>query len=287
MQISNVSQTGDKVAMPSEIVNIKAVVRPMRGGSQAHLVEGEDGSYYVAKFAGNPQGNRTLINECIASRLFQQFGVSTPRIRFLHLSRTVQRTASLHFSMGNKKVPISSGIHFGSQCPVNPNTTAIYDFLPRTLLANVANLEDFAKAFVLDKLLGNTDRRQAIFVRTPSHSGKARFRAWLIDNGLMFAGRRWEVEDVPGYALYTDRVVYGLPDTQIIWDKAIEMIGMLTEDQLHAAAVGIPCEWFSSGDRDALARLLRGVQTRAARLPIFVRRHLEVLRETREFTACL
>jgi hypothetical protein len=287
MQMSGEWQTGNKAAMPSEVVNIKTVIRPMRGGSQAHLIEGDDGSYYVAKFAGNPQGNRTLVNECIATRLFQQFGISTPPIRLLHLSRTVQEAASLNFSIRNKKVPVSPGIHFGSQCPVHSHRTAIYDFLPRKLLANVENLEDFLKAFVLDKLLGNADRRQAVFVRTTSRTGKARFRAWLIDHGLMFAGQRWQLEDVPGYGLYTDRGVYGFPDTQIICDKAIEMIRTLTADQLHAATEGIPSDWFSSGDGDALIRLLHDVQARAARLPFFVRHHLEVLRETPEFTACL
>ena len=287
MQMSSESQTGNKVAMPSEIANIKAIIKPMRGGSQSYLVEGDDGSYYVAKFAMNPQGNRTLINECVASRLFQQFGISTPPIRLLHLSRTVQQAASLHFSLRDKKVPVNSGIHFGSQCPVNPNTTAIYDFLPRKLLANVTNLEDFPKAFVLDKLLGNADTRQAIFVRTPSRSGKATFRAWLIDHGLMFAGQRWELGDVPGHGLYMDRTVYSSPDTLMICDKAIERLRMLTEDQLHAAAEGIPSDWFSSGDRDALTQLFKKVQARAARLPTFVRRHLEILRETPEFTACL
>ncbi len=287
MQMSSESQTGNKVAMTSEVVNVQSVIRPMRGGSQAYLVEGDDGRYYVAKFARNPQGNRTLINECIASRLFQQFGISTPPIRLLYLSRAVQQAASLHFSMKNKKVPVSSGIHFGSQCPVDPNSMAIYDFLPRKLLANVENLEDFSKAFVLDKLLGNTDKRQAIFVRAPSRRGKAIFRVWLIDHGLIFAGHRWELEDVPGYGLYVDRAVYGFPDTQIICDKAIEMMRMLNEDQLHIAAEGIPSDWFSSGDRGALARLFQEVQARAARLPVFVRRHLKILRQTPEFTACL
>jgi hypothetical protein len=205
----------------------------------------------------------------------------------LHLSRAVQQAAALHFSMGNKAVTVAPGIHFGSQCPVSPNTTAIYDFLPRKLLANVENLEDFPKAFVLDKLLGNTDSRQAIFVRTPAQNGKAIFRVWLIDHGLTCAGQRWEIEDVPGHGLYIDRSVYAFAKAQIICDKAIETMRMITEDQLHAAIEDIPSDWFASGDRDALARLFRVVQARAARLPMVVRHHLEVLRETQEFAACL
>jgi hypothetical protein len=49
----------------------------------------------------------------------------------------------------------------GSECPVNPENTAIFDFLPAKLLPQVVNLPDFAKAFVLDKWPYQTDRRQA------------------------------------------------------------------------------------------------------------------------------
>jgi hypothetical protein len=80
--------------MPFEFVGVKHVLRRMRGGSQPFLVEGEDGQFYVAKFTGNPQGNRTLINEWIAHRLFQQLGLSTPTLHLLRLSdRTRERKA--------------------------------------------------------------------------------------------------------------------------------------------------------------------------------------------------
>jgi len=58
MQLSSKWQAGNKVAVASEVFKVKAVIKPIRGGCQAHLVEGEDG-HYVAKFANNPQGNRT------------------------------------------------------------------------------------------------------------------------------------------------------------------------------------------------------------------------------------
>jgi hypothetical protein len=276
------------MGMPSEVVNIKALIRPMRGGSQAHMVAGDDGRWYVAKFAGNPQGNRTLINECSSSRVFQRFGISTPPIRLLYLSESIQEKALLRFSIGNKSVAVAPGLHFGSQCPVNPNTTAIFDFLPRKLLSHVVNLEDFAKAFVLDKLLGNADSRQAIFVRASDRSRSIMFRAWLIDHGMTFGGSRWELQDIPQHGLYMDRTVYALVDTPTISDEAVDSIRLLSKDGLNAAAEGIPSGWFSKGENNILGQLFEQLQTRAAGLEHVIKRHLEALpvlprvRESRE-----
>ena len=43
------------------------LIRKMRGGAQAHLLECDDGHFYVVKFRNNPQHRRILINEWIAS----------------------------------------------------------------------------------------------------------------------------------------------------------------------------------------------------------------------------
>lgn len=263
--------------MPYEVVNIKAVIRPMRGGSQAHMVEGDDGQRYIAKFAGNPQGNRTLVNECIAARLFERFGILTPPIRFLYLPPSVQEASLPHFSIANKRIPVAPGVHFGSRCPVNPNTTAIFDFLPRKLLSQIENREDFAKALVLDKLLGNADVRQAIFLKAPYRGGKVMFRAWMIDHGMIFAGQRWEFLDIPTYGVYRDRAVYALDDTSAACCEAIKIISKLSRDHLDAAVQDIPSSWLAGGDTVRLKELVEQVQFRAARIQTLVHRHLETL----------
>ena len=75
----------------------------MRGGSQAHLVEAEDGCFFVAKFAGNPQGNRTLINEWITGQLMNQVGICTPVIRILQLPEELHRGGGLFFHAEDKE----------------------------------------------------------------------------------------------------------------------------------------------------------------------------------------
>jgi hypothetical protein len=261
----------------SEIIAVRQVLRRMRGGSQAFLVEGEDDQFYVAKFAGNPQGDRTLINEWIAHRLFLQLGTSTPPLRVLRLTRDTKHIERLYFQIGSKYLPIESLFHLGSQCPVDPTATAIYDFLPGRLLSKVVNLADFGSAFVMDRWLAQTDTRQAIFVRERASSRSLELRLYLIDHGMSFAGRQWETPDSPLYGLYMDRSVYWIVDMNAACEQALSRIHMLTETDLYAAAQDIPSCWFSDSDYDALAKLFALLERRRNRLQSIVSRHLKTL----------
>ena len=53
-------------------------VRKMRGGAQAHLLEADDGHWYVVKFRNNPQHRRVLVNELLASKLLAYLRISAP-----------------------------------------------------------------------------------------------------------------------------------------------------------------------------------------------------------------
>ena len=162
--------------MNCEPIEIRSVIRRMRGGSQAQLIEAADGRHYVVKFVGNPQGTRTLINEWIAYTALHRLGVSTPPLRILRLTDAViAKTANLDFHAGSRQSPIEAGFHLGSLCPVNPEQIAIFDFLPEKLIGHIVNLTDFAKALVIDKLLGQIDQRQAVFTRERSLGGLFRF----------------------------------------------------------------------------------------------------------------
>ena len=44
-------------------VDALRLIRKMRGGAQAHLIEADDGNFYVVKFRNNPQHRRILVNE--------------------------------------------------------------------------------------------------------------------------------------------------------------------------------------------------------------------------------
>src|SRR5664279_1556025 len=59
------------------LVRASRCLRKMRGESQAHLLEGFDGGFYVTKFANNPQGRRTLVNDMVASLFFAALKIKT------------------------------------------------------------------------------------------------------------------------------------------------------------------------------------------------------------------
>jgi hypothetical protein len=181
-------------------------------------------------------------------------------------------------------VPIQGMFHLGSQCPVNPTTTAIYDFLPRRLFPKVVNIEDLASAFVLDRWLGQTDTRQTVFARDRTNGKDLELRLYLIDHGMSFAGKQWELPDSSKYGLYMDRSVYSSLNMKAASEQALSRIDALTENDLYVAAQEIPSCWFCEEDYDALAKLLTLLDSRRNRLRAVVSRHLELLQ--RELNRC-
>jgi hypothetical protein len=250
----------------------------MRGGSQAQLVEGSDGKFYVAKFLGNPQGNRTLVNELVAHQLLRVMGISTPPLRLLNLPNTAEFDQNAYFLVGAKRIPAEPGRHLGSLCPVNPEKVAIFDLLPVRLLSLVGNIEEFATTFVMDKWLYNADRRQVVYFRDRSQSPKVTFRACFIDQGMSFGGSLWEFGDVAGFGLAESQCVYSQLDMAALAERAINRIKAIAESTISAAGDCVPREWLAEGDADCLARLLGQLASRRSRLDSLVRRHLAAIK---------
>ena len=254
-----------------ELRRITRLIKPMRGGSQAWLVEADDDHCYVAKFLGNPQGNRTLVNEIVATRLLQGLGVCVPQVRLLRFSDSVLGDPRLIFKTSRTR-PVENGIHFGSLCPVDPRATATFDFLPSRLLPNVANLADFGVCFAFDAWVGHMALRQAVYFRD-RHAKTLVLRSCLIDHGHCFGGWLWNFSAAPGQALVFDRSVYRAIDLPTITERALGRIERLTEEEIDSAASELPEAWFSGRDRNALTELMQALYVRRAKM----RRQVEVL----------
>jgi len=232
----------------------------MRGGSQSRLIHGHDGHFYVATFRGNPQGDRTLINEWIATKLLRNLDLSAPPLVFLAYDPSFLGE-SVSFTIGDREIPIEPGLHLGSLCPVDPEEQAIYDFLPPKLLEKTVNLKDFAGMLVADTFLDQVDRRQAIFVRTRSRQGLA-FRALFIDHGMALGGSAWELKGFKSDYSYFDRLVYSTPHVRSQCDRILKTVESLTARDLFHMAAGIPEKWFDTGDYDVFANLCASLNHR-------------------------
>src|ERR1022692_292750 len=153
-------------------INARRHIKKMRGGAQSHLVEGDDGGFYVVKFQNNPQHSRILVNELVCSIFLRYLQISSPDTVLIEVTPEFLREyPQVSVELGMQSARVSPGRHFGSKFPGDPARLAVYDFLPDLLLQKVHNLSDFLGCLVFDKWVGNADARQSVFFR-------ARLRYW-------------------------------------------------------------------------------------------------------------
>jgi len=244
-------------------------IRKMRGGAQAHLVAADDRNWYVVKFANNPQHRRVLVNELIAATLLDYLKISIPEMALIRVTpEFLSENPEVCLTLGTRRIEVPPGWHFGSRYPGDPARVAVYDFLPDTLLGQVANLEDFRAILVFDKWVGNADGRQAVFHRArvgDSDGGRTAFVARMIDHGYAFNGPNWDFPESPLQGLYARKLVYeavsGIDDFQP-W---LDLVANFPEEVLDRAWKSLPPEWIE-GDEGALKSLLERLFLRRRRV---------------------
>jgi hypothetical protein len=254
----------------------RRLVRKMRGGAQAHLIEADDGHFYVVKFRNNPQGRRILVNEWFGSMLLRYLGVACPEPAIINLPPNfLEDTPDLQVQLGATRIRPETGWHFGSRYPGHPDRNAVFDFVPDSLLGRVENLNEFAGMLCFDKWTGNADARQSVFLRARlqeyapslrSHPLRVGFVALMIDHGYLFNGPHWGFVDTAASGMYFRPVVYrrirGFQDFQPWLDR----ICAFPEEVIDDALRQLPPEWVAE-DSEALSELLERLFERRRRVP--------------------
>jgi hypothetical protein len=246
-------------------------VRKMRGGAQAHLLEADDGHWYVVKFRNNPQHRRVLVNETICATLLRYLNISSPETALIQVDTGFLRAnPECQIQLGTRQLAVEPGWQFGSRYPGDPNRIAVYDFLPDALLGQVANLDEFRAILVLDKWVGNADGRQSVFyramVRNASGGGRAAFVARMIDHGYAFNGPNWDFPETPLQGLYARKLVYQGVRSLDDFQPWLEHVVHFPEEVIDRAMKIIPTEWLE-GEEDALEQLLERLFERRKRVP--------------------
>lgn len=257
-------------------VNARRFIRKMRGGAQAHLLEADDGDYYIVKFQNNPQHRRILVNEFVSAEILTHLQISCPGHQVVHVTAEfLAANPEVRLEAGTRRVAIGPGWHFGSRHPGNPDAMAIYDFIPDALLFQVANPEQFLAVLAFDRWVANADGRQTIFFRAQLNDWLAKpgvpprklgFIAMMIDHGFAFNGPHWDFPDSAVAGLYPRRIVYGKVRSMADFEPWIERIRNFPEEVFDKALRQIPMQWLD-GDEDQLERLLENLLRRRARVP--------------------
>jgi hypothetical protein len=247
----------------------------MRGGAQSHLIQASDGNYYIVKFRNNPQHRRILVNELIASEILAYLQISTPPSELVRVPEEFLReNPEASLQLGTRTMPPESGWAFGSRHPGDPNITAIYDFVPDSLLAQVQNRSEFLAILVFDKWTGNSDGRQAIFFRAQlkdwiprvkAGPKKMGFVALMIDHGFIFNGPYWNFTESALQGLYPRRMVYEPAASLDDFQPWLERIQHFPDEVLDRALRRIPPDWIEN-EEEELERLLESLLRRRKRI---------------------
>lgn len=261
-------------------IHARRLIRKMRGGAQSHLLECDDGHFYVVKFRNNPQHRRILVNEWIASVFLQFLGISTPETAIVNLSADfLSANPDVHIQLGSRRQGIEAGWHFGSRYPGNPAKVMVYDFVPDLLLDKVVNRHEFLGVLVFDKWIGNADARQSIFFRarlqqwSPSTSGqvaRAGFVAHMMDHGYVFDGPHWTFSDSPLQGLYFRPSVYRNVSSAGDFQPWLDRVVNFPEEIVDQALKQVPPEWLE-GDESPLEAMLEKLMSRRRRVPDLIR----------------
>ncbi len=256
------------------------LIRKMRGGAQAHLLECDDGHFYVVKFRNNPQHRRILVNEWIAAVFLKYLQISTPETEIVALTPDfLARNPDLYLQLGSRHLEVPPGWHFGSRYPGDPTKVMVYDFVPDLLLDKVVNLNEFLGALVFDKWIGNADARQSIFFRarlqqwSPAGGGQPQrlgFVAHMMDHGYVFDGPHWTFSDSPLQGLYFRPSVYRKVTSWGDFQPWLDRVANFPEEVVDLALKQIPPEWLE-GDEPALEALLTKLMSRRKRVAELIR----------------
>jgi hypothetical protein len=238
---------------PRAVAHIKA----LRGGAQAHLLRCDDNQLYAVKLRNNPQGHRILANEWIGAAVAQYAGIETPDVTPVWIDQDfVRATPQLAIRLGNRSLPIEPGYHFGSRWAGDEQHDP-YDYLPDTLLAKVANLPDFRGILIIDKLHGNADSRQCVFVHRDGT-----FRAHFIDFGYFFNGPYWDYPDHDLTGVYCRPLVYDQLASLADLEPWLSLIEHMPLSVYTDAIDTMPADWLAPEDRAPLAGLVRTAHAR-------------------------
>lgn len=246
-------------------------LRPLRGGSQTHLLRASDGNCYVTKFQNNPQHIKVLANEMLATRLGLLLRLPVPSVEVVEVSDSlIQHTEELRIRLADHDIPCFSGKQLGSR--YIGECVFMTDYLPQESMSHVRNISDFARVLVLDKWTCNADGRQVIFTR---RSPKSRYHATFIDQGYCFNAGEWSFPDYPLRGVFANNYVYQGVTGWESFEPALTRAEEMSCDAVWRCLVDMPEEWYE-GEHEALERLVETVCERRK----IIRRLISAFRES-------
>ncbi len=239
-------------------------IRRMRGGAQSQLMLGADGALWVVKFRNNPQGERVLANELLATRIAEAVGLAVPKSDVVEVSEWLTlNSPEMQLDLGRGvRARCEAGLQFGSRFVGGLMPGQVVDYLPEAQLQDVRNLGEFAGMLAVDKWTGNCNGRQAVFERK---ARERKYRAIFIDQGFCFNAGEWSFPDVPLRGVFPRNLVYAQITGWESFEPWLSRIEAFRGETLGTIAEEVPPVWYG-GDPGALEGLLQQLLARRGKV---------------------
>jgi hypothetical protein len=218
-----------------------------------------DNHYYVTKFRNNPQDVRILANEYLGTKLGALLGLPMPEVGIINVSEwLISNSPELTIESYGMSVPCASGLQVGSRYVADPQHTPVFDYLPEPMLSRITNRQDFHRMLAFDKWTGNSDGRQAVFVKP---AGARSYRVLFIDQGYCFNAGEWNFPDSPLRGIFARNPVYESVAGWESFEPVLSRVEQIELADLWNIAREIPEEWYR-GDTHGLSRLIEMLHQR-------------------------
>jgi len=230
------------------------LLRPPQNPGGPAWIRADNGGYYVIKgnYELNPQ---RAANECVANRLAEIVGVTTPQHDLVDVW-------SLKDEHSELAAGIQGGVAFGSRLP---STKSLFDMAPRSLIGRVENLDELWRWHIFDAWVCNAKPLQAVFCAADGVVAEpGSIRAFKISHAKAFHGFR-DREFLLESERSTDRYAANaeLAPVESV-AMLVEGIRSVTSESLQCLLVGIPPAILDRGYGELL---IEGLLRRAKDLP--------------------
>ena len=170
----------------------------------------------------------------------------------------IENTQELKMDISPRPVPCTSGLQFASRYVGDPEQDRVFDYLPDSMFHRIANCDDFPRVLVFDKWTGNSDGRQAVFVKQPN---RRTYRAMFIDQGYCFNAGEWNFPDLPLRGIFARNSVYESVTGWHSFEPTLSEVEHLDINDLWKIAAEIPEEWYEH-DSEGITRLIEMLHAR-------------------------
>lgn len=246
------------------MVNIIEVKNKLGNGATVpYVVWCDDGNTYVVKFPGNPEGEKALINEFIASNLCKYLNLPIMDYALINVKKENYKK-----EMEEDIIPIS-GTAFGTIYNAD-----LLTILNAGMIAKTRNNNDAIKILIFDLLIGNYDRNKGnLMINSVSKE------LIMIDHSHIFGvGTLWDKYQLPrlteekfdistlnkfNYINITDSLIKD-KDFYCELNKFVQKVKNIKKEDIEKIMEKIPRDWKVSNTEKKL--LIEYIMIRFSRI---------------------